>query len=158
MNTEPEKPRIFNAADWMSKGDAARARGVSRQAIWELVRRKRLSTIVFAGRLYVDRSEVMNFKRRPRGPASQYLSKEEREHPGKLKKKRKRFDPSKWLSMIEAARAAGVTRQVIGDLIRRRRLRTFVVGSKTLVLRSGLENFMRERRSPKPKSKPAKKK
>ena len=154
MTTEPEKPRVFNAAEWMSKGDASRARGVSRQAIWELVRRGRLSTIVFAGRTYVDRAEVMSFKRRPRGPASQYEPKAAR--IARLKKKR--FDPSKWFSLIDAARAAGVTRQVIADLIRRRRLRTMeVAAGKTFVLRSGLEKFMREQRGAKPKSRRGKK-
>ena len=34
-----------------------------------------------------------------------------------------------------------MTRQVIADLIRRRRLRTLVVANKTLVLRSAVENF-----------------
>jgi predicted DNA-binding protein (UPF0251 family) len=69
MATDPEKSRILNAADWISKGDASRARGVSRQAIWDLVHRGRLTTCVVAGRTYVSRSEVLNFKRRPRGPA-----------------------------------------------------------------------------------------
>jgi hypothetical protein len=52
----------------------------------------------------------------------------------------------------------GVTRQVIADLIRRRRLRTLAVANKTLVLRSAVENFRPLQRSPKPKTKHAKKK
>ena len=161
MTTDPANPRTFNASDWISKGDAARLRGVSRQAIWELVRRRRLTTVHFAGRIYVSRSEVVNFKRRPRGPASQYESKDSEYKPqgktGKLKKKRNRFDPSKWFSMIDAARAVGVTRQVIADLIRRRRLRTFVAANKTLVLRSAVENFKLRPPGQGPKDKRAKK-
>ena len=139
------KSHTHNAGDWISKPEAARIRGVSRQAIWDLVHRGRLATCVFAGRIYVDRSEVLNFKRRPRGPASQYLSKDSKNKAkGIAKPKKKKIDPSKWLSLIEAARAMGVTRQVIGDLIRRRRLRTLVTAGKTLVLRSGFEKFMRQ--------------
>lgn len=156
MTTKPEKLVTFNPADWISKGDASRARGVSRQAIWDLVHRGRLTTCIVAGRTYVSRSEVMNFKRRPRGPASQYKPKGPKGKAGKRKKKT--YDPSKWISLIEAARVRGVTRQVIADLIRRRRLRTLVVANKTLVLRSAVENFKPLQRSPKPKSKHVKKK
>ena len=67
MATEPEQPETLNTEKWMSKGDAARARGVSRQAIWELVNRGRLTTCRFKGRVYVSRAEVMGFARRPRG-------------------------------------------------------------------------------------------
>jgi excisionase family DNA binding protein len=76
----------------------------------------------------------------------------------KGKRKKKTYDPSKWISLMEAARMMGVTRQVIADLIRRRRLRTLAVANKTLVLRSAVENFRPLQRSPKPKTKQAKKK
>ncbi len=160
MATDPEKSRILNTADWISKGDASRARGVSRQAIWDLVHRGRLTTCVVAGRTYVSRSEVLNFKRRPRGPASDYKSKDSKnKSKGKTSKhKKKTYDPSKWISLIEAARMRGVTRQVIADLIRRRRLRTLVSAGKTLVSRSGVENFKPRAPEPKPKPKRAKKK
>ncbi len=39
MATEPKQLESLDTKVWMSKGDAARARGVSRQAIWELVNR-----------------------------------------------------------------------------------------------------------------------
>jgi predicted DNA-binding protein (UPF0251 family) len=156
MAAKSANPGTLNAGDWISKGDASRARGVSRQAIWDLVHRGRLTTCVIAGRVYVSRSEVMNFKSRPRGPASQYTSRVPKEKKGKRKKKT--YDPSKWISLMEAARMMGVTRQVIADLIRRRRLRTLAVANKTLVLRSAVENFRPLQRSPKPKTKQAKKK
>jgi predicted DNA-binding protein YlxM (UPF0122 family) len=160
MATDSAQSRVFNADDWISKSEAARVRGVSRQAIWELVNRGRLTTVTFAGRIYLDRSEVLKFKRRPRGPASQYESKgSEYKSKGKAgKRKKKTYDPSKWISLIEAARLRGVTRQVIADLIRRRRLRTLVFANKKLVLRSSVEKFKPLPRRTKSKSRRAKKK
>jgi len=87
----------------------------------------------------------MAFKRRPRGAVVKKSA--------KLKKKN--FDPSKWYSLIEAARATGVTRQVIADLVRRRRFRTLVSAGKMFVLRSAVENF---KPLPKPKIAVTKKK
>lgn len=146
--TNSENPRTFDASEWISKSQAAKLRGISRQAIWELVKRKRLATFVFAGRVYLYRSEVMNFKRRPRGPSTKK----------KGDKKQRNFDPTKWISKIEAGEVAGITRQAISNLIQRRRLRTMVVDSKTLVMRSTLEKFLAEQRRKRPKSKPNKKK
>ncbi|MGZ4843197.1 MAG: helix-turn-helix domain-containing protein [Candidatus Angelobacter sp.] len=153
MTTEPEKPETLNADEWMSKGDAARARGVSRQAIWELVNRGRLTTCRFKGRVYVSRAEVMAFKRRPRGPNGTGYVK------GKaVRLKKKKLDPTKWIYLVEAARMTGLPRLAIVDLIRRGRMRKVVSGSKTFVSRAGIEDFMRQQRTPEPKSKPAKKK
>lgn len=146
--TNPESPRTFDASEWISKSQAAKLRGISRQAIWELVKRKRLSTFVFAGRVYLYRSEVLNFKRRVRGPG---LKK-------KGDKNQKKIDPAKWISKIEAGKLAGITRQAISNLIQRRRLRTMVVDNKTLVMRSTVDKFLAEQRKKKPKSKPDKKK
>jgi predicted DNA-binding protein (UPF0251 family) len=132
MTNDPLKPQVFNAEEWISKSEAARLRGISRQAIWELVRRGRLTTVLFERRIYVYRSEVMDFTRRPRGPAV--------EKTGNLKKKN--FDTSKWISPVEAGEVMGVTRQVISDLIRRRRLRTLISAGKTYVQRAAVEKFM----------------
>jgi hypothetical protein len=139
MTVEPEKSGAFNPDQWMSKGDASRARGVSRQAIWELVNRGRLTTLRHAGRLYVSRAEVMSFKRRPRGPSGTGYIKGRKVRP-----KKKNFDPTKWISPVEAARMAGFTRQVIADLIRRHTLRTLVSENKTFVQVAGIEKFMRQ--------------
>lgn len=146
--TNPENPRTFDASEWISKSQAARLRGISRQAIWELVKRKRLSTFVFAGRVYLYRSEVVNFQRRARGPSTRKKS----------DKKQKSFDPTKWITKIEAGEVAGITRQAITNLIQRRRLRTMVVDNKTLVMRSTLETFLAEQRKKKSKNKLNKKK
>ncbi len=151
MATEPEQPETLNTDKWMSKGDAARARGVSRQAIWELVNRGRLTTCRFKGRVYVSRAEVMGFARRPRGAAGTgYI----RVKTVRLKKKK--LDPAKWVYIVEAARETGLPRLAIVDLVRRGRIRKIVSAGKTFVSRAGLEEFMK--RTPEAKRKAAKKK
>src|ERR1700753_2799917 len=93
---DPQKPQVFNVQEWISKSEAAKLRGISRQAIWELVRRGRLTTLEFAHRISLNRSEVLNFQRRPRGPASDYAT--------QRRKKKKSIDPAKWVSKIEAGK------------------------------------------------------
>jgi predicted DNA-binding protein (UPF0251 family) len=63
--------------DWISQAEAARIRGVSQQAIVNLIRRGRLTTVNMAGRTVVLRSEVENFIARPKGgrPSKQVVSK-----------------------------------------------------------------------------------
>lgn len=150
MASGPEQPEILDTNKWMSKGDAARARGVSRQAIWELVNRGRLTTHRFKGRVYVSRAEVMAFARRPRGAAGTgYV----RVKTVRLKKKK--LDPAKWVYIVEAARETGLPRLAIVDLIRRGRIRKIVSAGKTFVSRAGLEEFMKH--TPEVKRRAAKK-
>ncbi|MEX2111199.1 MAG: hypothetical protein WD802_11375 [Gemmatimonadaceae bacterium] len=56
----------FLQQEWISQADAARLRGVSRQAIARLIARGRLQTISVAGYLLVRRADVLGFK--PRTP------------------------------------------------------------------------------------------
>ena len=140
MATEPQQPESLNTKEWMSKGDAARARGVSRQAIWELVNRGRLTTCRFKGRVYVSRAEVLGFARRPRGAAGTGYVKVKT-----LRPKKKKLDPAKWIYIIEAARETGLPRLAIVDLIRRGRIRKIISAGKTFVSRTGLEDFMRQK-------------
>src|SRR5258708_37816190 len=110
MTTNPAKPSVPNPDYWISKPEASRLRGVSRQAIWHLVHRGRLTTCVVGGRIYVSRSEVLNFKRIPRGPAANYPRvKSKPKATDKHKKKKPTYDPSKWISKIEAGHAMAVT-------------------------------------------------
>lgn len=146
MTTESQ-PETLNTDVWMSKGDAARARGVSRQAIWELVNRGRLTTHRFKGRVYVSRAEVLGFAPRPRGPAGTGYFRVKTVHV-----KKKKLDPAKWVYIVEASRETGLPRLAIVDLVRRGRIRKIVNAGKTFVSRAGLEEFMRQ------KSAPAKKK
>src|ERR1051326_3760204 len=136
MLIAPRKIKIFNREHWVTKSEAARLRGVSRQAIWELVKRGRLVPAVYGRRMSPRRSYVLNFKHRKkdrhyRAAAAEVIS----------GLKRKRLDPAKWFSMTEAAYELGVTHQVVSDLIRRGRLRALSSEGKTLVLRSSLEKF-----------------
>jgi hypothetical protein len=143
MTAEPEKPETLNTNEWMSKGDAARARGVSRQAIWELVNRGRLTTYRFKGRVYVSRAEVLGFAPRPKGlKESGYV------RVKTVRPKKKKLDPAKWVYIVEAARETGLPRLAIVDLIRRGRVRKIVNVGKTFVSRAGLEDFMRQKSTP----------
>jgi excisionase family DNA binding protein len=53
--------------DWISQAEAARLRGVSRQAIALLVKKGRLPTLKIGGRLLVQRKDVEEFKPEPAG-------------------------------------------------------------------------------------------
>ncbi len=55
------------ADEWISQAEAARIRGVSRQAIADLVKRQRLETLKIGGRLLVRRKEVEEFKQQLAG-------------------------------------------------------------------------------------------
>jgi hypothetical protein len=147
MATEPKQLESLDTKVWMSKGDAARARGVSRQAIWELVNRGRLTTHRFKGRVYVSRAEVLGFAPRPKGLKESGYVKVKTVRP-----KKKKIDPAKWIYIVDAASETGLPRLAIVDLIRRGRIRKIVNAGKTFVSRAGIEEFMRR------KSTPAKKK
>jgi hypothetical protein len=152
MASDSKQPETLNTDKWMAKGDAARARGVSRQAIWELVNRGRLTTHRFKGRVYVSRAEVLGFAPRPKGlKESGYV------RVKTVRPKKKKLDPAKWVYIVEASRETGLPRLAIVDLIRRGRIRKIVSGGKTFVSRAGLEDFTRQK-STFAKSRPAKKK
>jgi len=48
--------------DWISQAEAARIRGVSRQAISRLVQKGRLRTLSIGGHVLVSREDVKRFK------------------------------------------------------------------------------------------------
>ena len=50
------------ADEWISQAEAARIRGVSRQAIARLIRRQRVETLKIGGRLLVRREDIEQFK------------------------------------------------------------------------------------------------
>jgi excisionase family DNA binding protein len=56
-----------NTDDWISQVEAARIRGVSKQAIAKLIRRNRLSAREIGGRMLVRQSEVEAFVPMPIG-------------------------------------------------------------------------------------------
>lgn len=60
----------FDPADWISQAEAARLRGVSRQAIWRLVSRKRVRTVAIGGHRFVNRADILAFERMSPGRPS----------------------------------------------------------------------------------------
>jgi excisionase family DNA binding protein len=56
--------------DWISQAGAARIRGVSPQAISELIKRGRLTAYTIGGRKFLKRSEVDAFEAASPGPVS----------------------------------------------------------------------------------------
>lgn len=54
--------RKVNVLDWISQAEAARLRGVTRQAIAKLVRSGRLQSLEIGGRTLVKRADVLNFE------------------------------------------------------------------------------------------------
>jgi len=48
--------------NWISQAEAARIRGVSRQAISRLVQKGRLRTLSIGGHIFVSREDIKRFK------------------------------------------------------------------------------------------------
>ncbi|NJN21381.1 MAG: helix-turn-helix domain-containing protein [Leptolyngbya sp. RL_3_1] len=76
MSTNFSKDSAFNPEDWVSQAEAARIRGVSRQAINRLIQRGKLSVLEVGGYVFVSRSEIENFQ--PGEPGRPQNSKDER--------------------------------------------------------------------------------
>jgi excisionase family DNA binding protein len=53
--------------DYISQVEAARIRGVSKQAIADLIKRGRLPSFTIGGKVFVKRSEVVAFQAMPIG-------------------------------------------------------------------------------------------
>jgi excisionase family DNA binding protein len=68
LATKKAKKGAVDMSDLISQSEAARLRGVSRNAIGYLVRQGRLSTTEVGGRTFVYRSEVEAFKPGKPGP------------------------------------------------------------------------------------------
>jgi excisionase family DNA binding protein len=58
---------LQDPTEWITQAEAARVRGVSRQAITILVRKGRLTTLKIGGRTFVLRKEVEAFTPEPGG-------------------------------------------------------------------------------------------
>jgi predicted DNA-binding protein (UPF0251 family) len=141
---------------WISQAEAARIRGVSQQAIDNLVKRNRFKTLKLGGKTLLNRADVENYQPHPPGPrasknrseAESTLSREERTQPPRKRNKYLRYAESNdgvlgdYISQSEAARIRGVARQSIADLIERGRLTSVTVAGRTLVVRSEVENFV----------------
>ena len=155
---------------WISQAEAARVRGVSQQAIDNLVKRNRFKTLKLGGKTLLNLVDVANYQPQPPGPrpdknrieAELTLSQGARPSsakqpggrtPSKKKEKvnrlrilteqsRQSVKPEDWISQAEAARIRGVSQPAIVNLIRRGRLTTVNMAGRTVVLRSEVENFI----------------
>ena len=126
-----------NIEKYISKAEAARVIGTTRQTMFNLVRRGHFTTKVVTGRVLLLRSEVEKYVARPKGrpPKKEVAQK----LPSKKIHKR---DSKKYFSQAEAARRRGVSDQAIANLIRRGRLTTVEVAGRLVVLRSEIEEFV----------------
>ena len=57
-----QRQPVFDAGEWITKAEAARVRGVTRQAIAKLVGRGKLATLEIAGHTLVKRADVKAYK------------------------------------------------------------------------------------------------
>lgn len=67
-NSKSDPKEVFEPDEWVSQVAAAQMRGISRQAIADLVTRGRLRTLVIAGKVLVRKSDVAGFQPKPPGP------------------------------------------------------------------------------------------
>ena len=65
--TTNKNPGSLDLMDWITQAEAARLRGVSRQAIAKLVTNGRLRTLEVGGRLFLRRGDVLAFEPNPPG-------------------------------------------------------------------------------------------
>jgi len=63
-----------NGNDWVSQAEAARIRGVSRQAISRLIKKGRLRVFQIGGKVLLDRAEIETFvPEKPGRPANERI-------------------------------------------------------------------------------------
>jgi len=62
-----QRQPIFDAGEWITKAEAARVRGVTRQAIAKLVSKGKLTTLEIAGHTLVKRADVEAYRPEPGG-------------------------------------------------------------------------------------------
>jgi hypothetical protein len=68
-NQKSHQKKGFEPEEWISQAQAAQLRGTTRQAIADLIARGRFKTLVIAGKILLERSEVEEFKPKPPGPS-----------------------------------------------------------------------------------------
>ena len=61
-NSSTFSKKKFDAKDWVSQSEAARIRGVSPQAIGQLIQKGRFRTLKIGGKVLLNRREVETYK------------------------------------------------------------------------------------------------
>jgi predicted DNA-binding protein (UPF0251 family) len=123
---------------YISKAEAARVIGTTRQTMFNLVRRGHFTTKVVTGRVLVLRAEVEKYVARPMGRPP----KREVAHKKPSKTTQKEDSKTEYFSQAEAARHRGVSKQAIAELIQRGRLTPVELAGRVVVLRSEIEGFV----------------
>jgi excisionase family DNA binding protein len=169
---------IFDASAWISQSEAARLRGVSREAIYNLVKKNRFTTFKIGDKTLINREDVENYQPQPSGrkpkkrhnevestPSQDRSSPTVKQSETRISGKKNRginrlntstikhqqsVKPGDWISQAEAARVRGVSQQAIVNLIRRGRLTTVNMAGRTVVLRSEVENFIAQLKGGRP--------
>ena len=157
---------IIDVSAWISQSEAARLRGVSREAIYNLVKKNRFTTLRIGDKTLINREEVEHYqphqsgrrpdKRRketastqpqglgepttPQGGTKAQSSAQQNKYL--ISKSKNDQELQKYISQAEAARIRGVSYQAITDLIKRGRLTTAIVAGRPVVLRAEVENFV----------------
>jgi excisionase family DNA binding protein len=174
--------KIFDASAWISQSEAARLRGVSREAIYNLVKKDRFITLKIGDKTLINRADVENYqphqsgrrpsKRRketastqPQGlgesttpQARTMVQSRSQQNKYLISKSKNDQDLQKYISQAEAARIRGVSYQAITDLIKRGRLTTAIVAGRPVVLRAEVENFVAQPKLGRPAKKTTSKK
>jgi hypothetical protein len=68
-NLKRASKKSLEPEEWVSQAHAAEMRGVTRQAIADLVAKGRFTTLSIGGKTLLRRSEVADFKPKPPGPS-----------------------------------------------------------------------------------------
>ena len=141
-------------------------RGVSREAIYNLVKKNRFTTFKIGDKTLINREDVENYQPQLSGRKPKKRHKEVESTPPQTRRtpiadegESKSLRPGQrikylqdaelndrnladFISQSEAARIRRVARQTIADLIERGRLTSVTVADRTLVLRSEVEKFV----------------
>jgi excisionase family DNA binding protein len=173
---------IFDASAWISQSEAARLRGVSREAIYNLVKKNRFTTLKIGDKTLINRPDVENYRPHQSGRGSNKRRKETastqlqglgesaaqdgrsrtqsptEQNKYLINKSKNDRDLQKYISQAEAARIRGVSYQAITDLIKRGRLTTAIVAGRPVVLRSEVESFVAQPKLGRPAKKTVSKK
>jgi excisionase family DNA binding protein len=62
MSTKLTKINNYGLSDWISQAEAARLRGISRQAVAKLIKKGRLKVFIIGGHTLVSKLEILNFE------------------------------------------------------------------------------------------------
>jgi excisionase family DNA binding protein len=178
IDLRPGDNNIFDVSAWISQSEAARLRGVSREAIYNLVKKNRFATFKIGDKTLINKEDVENYQPQPSGRKPKKRRSNEAassQLPGlgssisqqcggsissknqsinRLNKSTKKYQqsvkPGDWISQAEAARIRGVSQQAIVNLIRRGRLTTVNMAGRSVVLRSEVENFVAQPKGGRP--------